>query len=715
MRSWMGLVMACAMAAAEGADWGGSFTLIPVSAPELVLEAVDAGTVDGTVVSIGNPAGAAHQQWVIEPAGEGFYILRPAHAKALVMGAAGGAKANGTLITLTPDAGQPWQRWSIRRNPNGSFSLIPRHAPEQGLDDFGGGSKPGSRQDLWTYLPEDEHLQWLLRPSPGATWPAEAGDINKPLPPRGVIKDFEFNQSAIFPGTHRAGSVFIPAQYDGTKPACVYVRQDGYNPREKTMLEQLIAEGEMPVTIAVFIRPGDLPAPMKDTLGRRNRGYEYDGVGDDYPRFLVEELLPFVAKTFDLKLSDSGNDRCIAGGSSGGICAFNAAWQRPDAFSRVYANSGSFVAFRGGHEFPTLVRKTEAKPIRAYLTTGTNDMENAAGDWYLLDQEMDKALKFSGYDYQFHAIDGPHVAGWNEHWLAAMRYLWQGWPAPVKAGPSAPRVRDVIIDREGWQQVAGELGNPRGLVCGLGGELLYLDAKANQVRQIGADGQPSVRLADARQASGLAVGAKGELYTVSSATGRVLRYEPAGGEPTVLAEGVPGEYAMARADGSLYVAGGHQVSLIRDGHVTVVETGLKQAGGLAQRPDQWLLAVADAGSKWVYSYQIAPDGRLTNRERYYWLHVCDWDDDTGAGSVVYAREGQPLIATRAGVQVCADDGPTQVILPLPGNRRAESLCLAGPAFDQLYVWAGDRLYRRHIKLHATGAWSPWQPVHGSPL
>ena len=91
----------------------------------------------------------------------------------------------------------------------------------------------------------------------------------------------------------------------------------------------------------------------------------------------IAPLLPFVAKQFDLKLSTSGNDRCIAGGSSGGIAAFNAAWERPDAFSRVYANSGSFVAFRGGHEFPTLVRKFEAKPIRAYLTTGMRDMETA--------------------------------------------------------------------------------------------------------------------------------------------------------------------------------------------------------------------------------------------------------------------------------------------------------------------------------------------------
>ena len=229
-------------------------------------------------------------------------------------------------------------------------------------------------------------------------------------------RNFTFSSSKIFPGTVRQVTVFIPAQYDGSKPACVYVKTDGYNPKEKSLLETLIATKEMPVTIGVFVRPGDLPAPVKDTMGRRNRCFEYDGMGDNNVRFLVDELLPFVAKKFDLKLSTSGNDRCIAGGSSGGIAAFNAAWERPDAFSRVYANSGSFVAFRGGHEFPTLVRKFEAKPIRAYLTTGTRDMENCAGDWFLLDQEMDKALRFSGYDYFFRIINGGHVAGYYDYY-----------------------------------------------------------------------------------------------------------------------------------------------------------------------------------------------------------------------------------------------------------------------------------------------------------
>ncbi len=152
-----------------------------------------------------------------------------------------------------------------------------------------------------------------------------------------------------------------------------------------------------------------------------------------------------------------------------------------------------------------------------------------------------------------------------------------------------------------------------------------------------------------------------------------------------------------------------------DGHAAVVDTGLKRATGLACRPDQWLLSVADGGSKWVYSYQIKDDGGLTNKERYFWLHVQDWDDDAGAESVCYAREGQMLVATRFGIQVCADDGPTQVILPMPDRSRVWGVCLGGADGNTLFALCGKKIWKRKVKLHAVGAFSPRIPVNGTPL
>ena len=695
-------------------DWNGRFTLVPMSAQELVLEAVAPGTAEGAIVSINNPTGAGNQIWTVTRK-ENAYALSPVSAPGLALAAAGGGTNNGTRLVLETDTGKPWQRWTMKANQNGTVSILAAHAPTKGIDDLGGGNKPGSKQDLWDYHPSDEHLQWALKPLAGATVSAEFAAMPHldPLAPKGTIKEFTFTGSRIFPGTRRNGSVFIPAQYDPAKPACVYVRQDGYNHAEKSFLESLIAAGDMPVTVGVFVRPGELPTARPGTLGRRNRCFEYDAVNDNYVRFLVEELLPFVAKEFTLTLSTNGNDRCIAGGSSGGIAAFNAAWQRPDAFSRVYANSGSFVAFRGGHEFPTLVRKTEPKPIRAYLTTGAHDMVNCAGDWYLLDQEMDKALSFSGYDYVFHIIEGGHVAGWMDHFPQAMRFIWKGWPEPVKPGEGAPRVRDVLLPGEGWTLAADGLADARSAACTPTGEVVFADPAADKIVRIGLDGKTSTVIEKSGHANAVAVGPKGEIYTVSETLGKIDCLDATGARRTV-AEGVHARHLLARPDGSLY-ASGDKLWLVRDGKATVVDEGLKRATGLAVRPDQWLLAVADGASKRVYSYQIADDGTLANKERFFWLHVQDQDDDAGAESVCYAREGQMLVATRAGIQICADDGPTQVILPMPDRSRVLGVCLGGANRDTLYALCGNRIWKRTVKLHAVGAFSPWASVRGTPL
>lgn len=720
-----------ALTCARGEDWG-AYSLVPASAPNFMLEAMDAGTADGTLVSINTPSGRPQQKWTVVPKEAGYFALKPIHAPTLALTVAGGGTNLGTAIVLERDTGISAQLWALTKHENGSYSLTPKHAPDLGLDHFGGKPSAGAKIDLWTYKATDTHLQWFIRTLAGsdvseaksldATSTYEPPAIRPEAIRPGTTKQFAFTQSKIFPGTVREVTVFIPAQYDGSRPACVYLKTDGFNPREKTLLETMIATKEMPVTVGVFVRPGDVPAPMNGTLGRRNRDFEYDGVSDANVRFLVEELLPFVAREYELNLSTNGNDRCLSGGSSGGIAAFTAAWNRPDAFSRVYAASGSWVAFRGGQEFPTMVRKFEAKPIRAFLTTATRDMENCAGDWFLLDQEMDKALKFSGYDYQFRVIDGSHVAGYLEHWREAMAYLWKGWPERVKAGPSAPRAQEILIPGEGWQLVAEGFKSTRGPAGNASGEVFFADTSANKIHRIGLDGNVSVFVEDAGRAHCLTVGADGALYSISETSGRLMRYDGAG-HGSVVMEGIPGHSILARPDGSLYVTSnddtkpnnGGAVWLIKDGRKTQVDGGIKFATGMAYRPDQWLLSVAEGHSKWVYSYQVNPDGTLANKERFFHLHVADWDDDAGPESLCYSIEGRQFIATRSGVQISADDGPTQVILPVPDRSRVTGVALGGPDRDTLFAFCGSRIWKRKVRPHAMGASSPWTKVSGTPL
>ena len=130
-------------------------------------------------------------------------------------------------------------------------------------------------------------MQWFIRPLAGSGVAEITPDAGQPYQPPairpedilpGQTKQFRFTASKIVPGTVRDVTVFIPAQYDGKKPACVYMKTDGFNPGEKALLERMIATKEMPVTVGVFVQPGDLPAAVKGTAGRRNRDFEYDAV-----------------------------------------------------------------------------------------------------------------------------------------------------------------------------------------------------------------------------------------------------------------------------------------------------------------------------------------------------------------------------------------------------------------------------------------------------
>jgi len=708
-------------------DWG-AYRIVSASTPEFVLEAVG-GARDGAVVSIQKPTADANQKWVVIPV-DGAVKVAAAGEPSLVLTAEKGTSTNGATILLEKDRGEPFQRWTLTKHDDGSYSLLAKHAPGHGLDHFGGKREAGAKVDLWAYTAGDVHLRWHIRPMAGSgVTETQAAHVPPYAPPAikpedilpGTTKQFSFKHSKIFPGTVRDVTIFVPAQYDGSTPACVYVKTDGFHPHEKTLLETMIATKEIPVTIGVFVRPGDLPAPMAGTAGRRNRDFEYDGIGDGNARFLIDELLPFIATEHRLNLSTDGNDRCLSGGSSGGIAAFTAAWHRPDAFSRVYAASGSWVAFRGGHEFPTMVRKFEAKPIRAFLTTATRDMENVAGDWFLVDQEMDKALKFSGYDYQFRVIDGPHVAGYMDHWREAMAYLWHGWPARIQAGPSGPRAQEVLVPGEEWQLVSdGLTKSTRGPATNAQGEVFFADTAGNKLYRIGLDGTVSVFADDAAHAHCVTIGADGSLFTVSEKIDSLVRYDMTG-KASVVMEGIVGHSILARPDGALYVTSNGErpntgsVWLVKDGRKTEVDRGIKFATGMAYRPDQWLLSVGEGHSKWAYSYQVAGDGALINKERFFHLHVADWDDDAGAESLCYSLEGRQFIATRSGIQISADDGPTQIILPVPDRTRVTGVAIGGPHNDTLFAFCMNRIWKRTIRQHGTGAWSPWTRVTPNKL
>lgn len=253
--------------------------------------------------------------------------------------------------------------------------------------------------------------------------------------PKGKVTDHEWKDSKVFPGTVRKYQVYVPAQYDGTSPACVMVFQDGgaYSNekgqfRVPVVLDNLIHRKEVPVMVAIFVNPGEFPPAKEGAKGRSNRSFEYDTLSADYAKFLETEILPEVGKTLKLRADATG--RGIGGISSGGICAFTAAWERPDLFGKVLSHVGSFTNIRGGDVYPGLIRKTERKPIRVFLQDGGGDLDNLHGHWPLANQQMASALKFTGYDYKLVYGDGGHNGKHGGAVLPeSLKWLWRDTPA----------------------------------------------------------------------------------------------------------------------------------------------------------------------------------------------------------------------------------------------------------------------------------------------
>jgi enterochelin esterase-like enzyme len=248
--------------------------------------------------------------------------------------------------------------------------------------------------------------------------------------PRGVVSQYKWESPKAYPGTVRDYWTYVPAQYDGKTPACVMVFQDGGSYvnvkgdiRVPTVFDNLIHKGEMPVTIGIFISPGTYPG--KDgQKARSNRSVEYDTLGDQYARLLIDEILPEIGKKY--KLSDNPDHRAICGISSGGICSWTVAWERPDAFRKVVSHVGSFTNIRGGHNCEALIRKTKPKPIRVFLQDGSGDLNNEHGNWPLANQTMAASLQFMKYDYQFVYGDGGHnMKQGGAIFPDTLRWLWR--------------------------------------------------------------------------------------------------------------------------------------------------------------------------------------------------------------------------------------------------------------------------------------------------
>ncbi len=574
--------------------------------------------------------------------------------------------------------------------------------------------------------------------------------------PKGtMLKDTHTAKNgSVFPGTEREYQIYLPAGFDKSQPAPFMVFQDGVIYQAPVVFDNLIAKKHIPPLVGIFIKPGVVPAANDNALPRFNRSYEYDSVTDTYSRFLLDEFLPAIEAKHGVKLSTDPNQTAIAGNSSGGICAFMAAWHRPDRFRRIFTGVGTYVGIRGADQLPVLVRKYEPKPLRVFLQSGSGDNNLYCGDWWMANQMMERSLAWAGYDVNHAWGEGGHNQKHaSQVFPEAMRWLWRDWQEDieVKANPKGEskwRGYEVCVARETWS-VEAELRRVvntetvgrhtthqrwswQDIVSDKDGQVYAAEQDSGTIVALPLQGSPMIIARGLEGIAAIAMTGNGEIMAnfqkyVSSATPppSVVRIK-IDGTKTLEKPGAGGDGMCIDAGGRAYVAafgalpeepGAFPISSMgkymngvasvdAQGNFTRL-TGYQlqfTPARLALSPDQALLYATSIQSPLIICWQIQPDGNLKHGELFLSLDTAFGKEAHPYGLCV-DTEGRLYVATSLGIQVCDQAGRVNFIIPTP--EQPYDVCFGGKDLGELFIACGDTIYKRPAK--AKGVVSGQQP------
>ena len=564
-------------------------------------------------------------------------------------------------------------------------------------------------------------------------WELHPDAVERPNQPKGTVEKMGAFASKIFPDTTREWSVYVPAQLKPGKEAALMVFQDGHdyvNPkghwRVPVVFDNLIARGDMPPTIAIFINPGHetakpIPAsPWKSS----NRGLEYDSLGDRYARFLLEEIIPEVEKRW--KISPDPENRAICGASSGGICAFTVAWERPDAFRKVISSIGSFVNLRGGNAYPSLIRKTEPRPLRVFLQDSSGDLDNAFGNWPIANKQMAAALKYMGYDVHFDYTEGyGHNSDRGGSILPdALKWLWRKEKAAPAVDTSGDLKGDLtllnlLIPGEGWKTVAEGLGFADAPCTDAEGNFYFSDMKEPAVYKISVDGVRTK--VSSEGVSGLEFGPDGLLYACQGSKKRVISINPKDGEVQEVATGLQPNDLAVSSSGYVYITetGSQLITCIdpKTGAVWTADHGITGPNGIALSPDQGTLAVSDYRGEFVWAFRVESNGTLTAKSPLMSLRLPidpkgefkmgeppPYQTASKGDGMATDWRGRYYVTSALGVHVFDPTGRLCGVLDKPQASKPITSCiLAGSKADTLFVTNGDKIFSRKLQIETPKA------------
>ena len=593
------------------------------------------------------------------------------------------------------------------------------------------------------------------------------GQDSQPQPgvPAGSVTKHVLAPGRFFPGTPHTYQVYVPAQYDASRPIAYMIFLDGSGyagngVRVPVVLDNLIAKRDVPPMVAIFVDPGIMPALSDQAQNRYERIFEYDSLTPRFAGFLIEELVPEVARTRALNLSKDANDHGLAGISTGGVGAFVAAWNRPDQFRRVITWVGSFGNFRGADRLPGLIRRTEPRPIRVFMQTGRQDLVNYAGSWYLQNPLMAAALEFAGNDVKIELGEDGHS---NRHGASilpdTLRWLWRGYPQPITAGepqPGAGRglfaqlvprrelvpppppanpppppaasapatgrgagprgtVYSLISRDKPWEQVGGTYPSAASPAVDKDGNVFFADPASGRIYKSDPARTVSVFKEHTRGARTLRVGADGRLYATQPAAKRLVSYGAAGDEKIVAQHIDADDFALTRSGAVYFVdTAAKTVGYIAPaGQRRIVYSGgeIMKPTAVTLTPDQAMVLVADGMDRYQWSFQIAADGSLVNGEPFQRLEMPEEGLFSGVAGLTVDTLGYLWATTAMGIQVCEQPGRCTNILNKPEFNATPitDIAFGGPGRAWLYVTQGGKLYRRETRRTGVVAWEPVKP------
>lgn len=526
--------------------------------------------------------------------------------------------------------------------------------------------------------------------------------------PEGQIKGPFVWKSKIYPGTERNYWVYVPQQYDGSKPACLMVVQDGLSRAQgwklTAVLDSLIELKEIPVMIGVFVDHGTVAGIGDNSYPRYNRSFEYDATGDRYARFLLEELLPEISKTYSI--SADPNDRSIAGASSGAIAAFNVAWERPDSFRRVLSTIGSFVGLRGGEEFPKLIRVAEPKPIRIFLEDGSNDLDIYAGGWWTANQSILSALKWAGYEVNHNWGDGGHNSDHAAEILPeALVWLWDNYPNGVQNHSDVtPRRLDLVEKSENWTEVPLPNIKVDQLAVNKEGQVYFTSGKS--IYKIDPNRKSDLFATLKGNSGGLSFHSDGRLYVADLENQKIVSIDEKGFTKDVVTK-VKADF-LTVSDKGIYFSEALQNRVgffkFADNKISYVEISGKPSG-LAISAEQTFLNVGLSEGLFGHSFKIREDGILEDGQEYIHYHKPYGIPFPLTKGMAVDAENNVYSATAYGIQVSDQLGRINFIFSNPG-KNAVDVKFAGKDFSNLYLSTDRKLFTRKIKAKGVLSWLP---------